>query len=76
MKEILQSCGYVGLLGLDLQSNKSNCLVLILHRQLGNYITLRTKTTAKFEFFMNCRKNFIGICKKLNITAKQGTLKG
>ena len=28
----------VGLFGLALQSDSSNCLMLILHRQLGNYL--------------------------------------
>ena len=37
-EEDLQSCGYVELSGLGLQSNSSNCLVLTLHRKLGNFI--------------------------------------
>ena len=37
IKKIVQSCRYVGLLGLSLQSNSSNCLVLILHGQLENF---------------------------------------
>ena len=34
--KIIQSCN-VGLSGLALKSNNSNCLVLVPHRQLGNY---------------------------------------
>ena len=37
IKKIVQSHGYVGQLGLVEQSNSSNCLVLIPHRQLGNF---------------------------------------
>ena len=37
MGEIVQSCKYLGLLDLAFQSSSSRCLVLILHRQLGNH---------------------------------------
>ena len=39
IKMTIQFCKYkcVGMLGLALQSNSSNCLVLMLHRKLGKY---------------------------------------
>ena len=33
-RKIVQSCGYIGFLGLAVQSNSSNCLVLIRRTQL------------------------------------------
>ena len=40
VKKILQSCGYVGLSGLALQYDSSNCLMLIPHKNLRNYVKL------------------------------------
>ena len=36
----------------------------------------RTNMDAKCKMFMNCSKNLIGICKKINMTSKHGILKG
>ena len=36
----------------------------------------RTNISAKCKIFMNCSNNVIGICRKTNMTAKQGLLKG
>ena len=37
IKKTVQSYGFVGLSGLAIHSNSSNCLVLILHTQLGDF---------------------------------------
>ena len=42
----MQLCRYVGLLGLALQSNSSNCLALILDGHLGN-LSLNTTQHTK-----------------------------
>ena len=41
MKKIVQSCRCVGLSSLALQSSSSNCLVLMLYRQLENLIHIK-----------------------------------
>ena len=52
MKKIVQSCKYVGLLGPALQSSGSTCLVLILHRQLGNSFNSSYNIfQVNFEFY-------------------------
>ena len=40
VKKIVQFCRYVSLSGLALQSNSADCLVLMLHKQLGNLMLL------------------------------------
>ena len=56
VKKIVQCCcGYVGLSGLVLQSNISNCLGLILHRQLGKlrpHITLHASLKKNCNFYL------------------------
>ena len=46
IKEILQSCGYVGLSGLALKKNSSKFLAPILHRQLGNFYQQENESIA------------------------------
>ena len=47
---IVQLCRYVRLSCLALQSDSSNCLVLIMHRQLGNYRMLSVAVKIHFYF--------------------------
>ena len=49
-KEDYQSSGYVGLLGLPLQSNSSNCLLLILHEQLDILCIVYVLLSASYVY--------------------------
>ena len=56
----VQCYGYVGLLYFTVQSNNSSCLVLILHRQLGNHWT--SEISANYDvqtetIIFHCKMN-------------------
>ena len=50
----MESCEYVGLLGLAFQSNRSNYLGLILHRQFGNFCWLRIDIDIQLKSLPFC----------------------
>ena len=58
----------------DVGINKEKEICLPNKESISCHRCERTTMDAKCEMYMNCRKNFIGICKKN--AAKQGILEG
>ena len=88
MKKIVQSCEYVGLSGLALQRNSSNCLVLIPHKQVGNFIVILQWTCTvvivqamerpkevNLQFAVKCHKWGFICCRSMNTEDDQCFIK-